>query len=252
MDPDPRPRGRGAREQPVLARDDRLDRPVRRPARHGLGHHEQLPVDRRDQEHDPGRGRPRHRRGAVRDRARPDRRDPGADRLQQAVRSIDSYANRLSRASPRSSPWCCPRELDAGQGRPEPWRVTPCRPAADGSGAAAAAAAASRQPMVDDQHDAAGRRHAGAADRVHDHGAAADRGRRGRPAAGHELAAAGPGRAAERHHRRTTARSILQDSPQSSSTSSARGCRRSPGASPTRGSSCAATRGSTTAGSWRW
>ena len=37
--------------QPVLARHDRLDRPVRRPARHGLGHHEQLPGDRRHQEH---------------------------------------------------------------------------------------------------------------------------------------------------------------------------------------------------------
>ena len=31
-----------------LARDDRLDRALRRPVRHGLGHHEQLPVDRAD------------------------------------------------------------------------------------------------------------------------------------------------------------------------------------------------------------
>ena len=74
---------------------------------HGLGHHEQLPGDRGHQELDPGRGGPRHRRGAVRDRARPDRGDPGADRLQQAVGLDRQLRQPARRASPRSSRSCC-------------------------------------------------------------------------------------------------------------------------------------------------
>ncbi len=83
---DPRARAGGVGAPSQLARDDRLDRALRRPVRHGLGHHEQLPVDRADQEHHARGGRPRHCRGPAGDRARPDRRDSGGGRLQQAVR----------------------------------------------------------------------------------------------------------------------------------------------------------------------
>ena len=84
--PDPGARAGDARAASQLARDDRLDRALRRPVRHGLGHHEQLPVDRADQEHHARRGGARHRRGAVRDRARPGRRGAGGGGLQQALR----------------------------------------------------------------------------------------------------------------------------------------------------------------------
>ena len=74
----------------------RLVGAVRRAVRHGLGHHEQLRRHRRLEEHQPGRGGARHRRGAVRDRARPGRRDPGGARLQQALRrSSAATAERL-------------------------------------------------------------------------------------------------------------------------------------------------------------
>jgi hypothetical protein len=56
-----------------------------RPVRHRLGHHERLHLDRRQQEHDPGGGRARHRRGPLRHRLGAGRGDPGGDRVQQAV-----------------------------------------------------------------------------------------------------------------------------------------------------------------------
>ena len=49
---------------------------VRRIVRHGVGNHDELPGHRREQEHQPRGGRARHRRGAVRHRARPARRHP--------------------------------------------------------------------------------------------------------------------------------------------------------------------------------
>ena len=55
----------------------RLGRPLCRPVRHGLGHHDQLPVDRRLQEHLAGGGGARHRGSAVCDRNRPCRRHTG-------------------------------------------------------------------------------------------------------------------------------------------------------------------------------
>ena len=45
--------------------------PVRRPVRHGLGHHDELPGHRHLQEHQPRRRGARHRRGAVCHGARP-------------------------------------------------------------------------------------------------------------------------------------------------------------------------------------
>ena len=81
-----RARGRKARIQSAGARDGRLGRPVRRPVRHGLGHHDGVPLDRRLEEHLARRRRARHRRGAVRHRDRPVRGHSGADRLQQAAR----------------------------------------------------------------------------------------------------------------------------------------------------------------------
>ena len=59
--------------------------------------------DRRDQEHQPRGGRPGHRRGAVRHRARSARGDPGGARLQQAVarpRPLRRPGQRLRRRVP--------------------------------------------------------------------------------------------------------------------------------------------------------
>lgn len=47
---------------------------LRRPVRHGLGHHVELPVDRGIEKYLPGGGRARHRGGVVCDRNRPYRR----------------------------------------------------------------------------------------------------------------------------------------------------------------------------------
>ena len=54
-----------------------LDRALRRPLRHGLGHQARLRGDRAPAVDEPRRRRARHRRGAARHRARPARRDPG-------------------------------------------------------------------------------------------------------------------------------------------------------------------------------
>ena len=51
--------------------------PVRRPVRHRLGHHVELPVDRRLEEHLAGGGGPGHRGSAVCHRNRPYRRNSG-------------------------------------------------------------------------------------------------------------------------------------------------------------------------------
>ncbi len=59
-----RARGRAARIRPARARDRRLGRPVRRPVRHGVGHHDRVPLDRGVEEHVARRGRARHRRSA--------------------------------------------------------------------------------------------------------------------------------------------------------------------------------------------
>ena len=57
-----------------LPRHGRIDRALYRPVRHGVGHHDELPGDRREQEHQPRGGGAGHRRGSVRHRARPARR----------------------------------------------------------------------------------------------------------------------------------------------------------------------------------
>ncbi len=56
--------------------------PVRRPVRHGLGHHDELPGDRDLQEHESGGRGSRHRRSAVCDGARPSGRHTGGGFLQ--------------------------------------------------------------------------------------------------------------------------------------------------------------------------
>ena len=63
-------------------RDHRRRRALRRPVRHGLGHHELVPGHRRLEQHQPRGRRARHRRGAVRHGARPRRRHSGGDLLQ--------------------------------------------------------------------------------------------------------------------------------------------------------------------------
>ena len=80
---------------------------LHRPVRHGLGHHEHLPGDRGVEEHLARRRGAGHRRGAVRHRARPDRRHSGGDRLQQALRATSAATPAGSKASPTSSPPSC-------------------------------------------------------------------------------------------------------------------------------------------------
>ena len=65
-----------------LPRDRRLDRAVRRIVRHGVGHHDELPGHRGQQEHQSRGGRARYRRGSVRHRAWPGRRYPCGHFLQ--------------------------------------------------------------------------------------------------------------------------------------------------------------------------
>ncbi len=64
------------------ARYRRLGRPLYRPVRHGLGHHDQLSVDRRVEEYLAGGGGARHRGSAICDRNRSCRRHTGDHFLQ--------------------------------------------------------------------------------------------------------------------------------------------------------------------------
>ena len=61
--------GRGNDARHRHSRDDRRDRALRRPVRHGLGHHEQLYRHLEGADHQPRRRRAGHRRGAARHRA---------------------------------------------------------------------------------------------------------------------------------------------------------------------------------------
>ena len=72
----------GARHR--CPRHDRLDRALRRPVRHGLGHHGQLHRHLEGAHHQSRRGGAGHRRSPARDRARTGRRHPGGDDLQRA------------------------------------------------------------------------------------------------------------------------------------------------------------------------
>ena len=97
------------------ARHHRRDLALRRPVRHRLGHHEQLHRHLEVADHQPRRGRARHRRGAARDRDRPRRGDPGRDHL-QSLRAGDQGLSRTGQpclgrrgaavvARPRPHPW---------------------------------------------------------------------------------------------------------------------------------------------------
>ena len=65
-----------------------LGRAVRRPVRHGLGHHVELRRDFAGERHEPRHGRAGHRRVARGDRLRARRGDPGLDRLQPHRRRL--------------------------------------------------------------------------------------------------------------------------------------------------------------------
>ena len=67
---------------PLVPRLDRLGEPVRRPVRHGVGHHEFVPQPGQRAAGDARAGGAGHRRGAGRHRDRPVRRDPRGGRLQ--------------------------------------------------------------------------------------------------------------------------------------------------------------------------
>ena len=94
------------------ARHHRGDRPVRRPVRHGLGHHEQLHRHLEGAHHQSGGGGAGHRGGAAGDRLRAGGRDPGGRHLQH-VRALDL---RLSGAARRR----LGRRAAAGEPRPRP------------------------------------------------------------------------------------------------------------------------------------
>ena len=81
----------------------RLDGAVRRPVRHGVGHHDELPGHRRLQEYEPRCRRAGHRGSAVCDRARAARGDPRGDRLQQVLGRFGAHQRSGSRRSPTSS-----------------------------------------------------------------------------------------------------------------------------------------------------
>ena len=226
-----------------LPRHDRLDRAVRRPVRHGLGHHEQL-----------RRPSPPTKNTSLAVVA------PGiaealfatALGLVAAIPAVIAY-NKLSRDVDRYA-----GRLDGFAGEFLAHPVAPARragaePMADvlPQPAERGRRRRPRQHAADGRHQrhADGRRHAGAADHLHGHGAAADGRRAGRPAARRRrrpLSGQDEPLVGQRRSRR--ARSSSQETRRRRSTRWRRGCRRSPATSPTRGSSCAATRPSTTAG----
>ena len=63
--------------------------------RHRLGHHEQFPVDRRDQRHLARRGRAGHRRGPAGHRPRPRRGIPAVVAYNRFSNDLNRYAGRL-------------------------------------------------------------------------------------------------------------------------------------------------------------
>ena len=120
-------RGRAPREPAPGARHRGVGRPVRRPVRHGLGHHDVVPLDRGLEEHVAGGRGARHCRGSVRHRDRPLRRHPGARLLQQAAGQV-AKTQAGSKASPTSSRRSCrgrstSTSRPSATVRPEPRRV---------------------------------------------------------------------------------------------------------------------------------
>ena len=97
---------------PVDAGDHRLVDALHRPARHRHRHHELVPRHRRAGRDQPDRRRARHRRGAVRNRARPVRGHPGADLLQQVLSRRFRLLRAAWRTSPRKSRRGCRKRLN--------------------------------------------------------------------------------------------------------------------------------------------
>ena len=173
------PRERGARKAPRLPRDGRLGVALHRPLWHGMGHHEFL-----------HRRSPRPRAPTLRWWR------PASPRRCSPRRSACSRPSR--RSSPTTSSRATPNKLIGrlegfadefstilspparSAGRPVTWRWRLRQRAAGGGGAARRGA---QQADERDQRHPDGRRDAGAADRLHGGGAAADGGRADRPAA---------------------------------------------------------------------
>ena len=118
-------------------------RAVRRPLRHGLGHHARLPADRGHAEHVARRRRAGHRRGASGDRPRPPGGHSGGDLLQQAGPRRGSHRGRLRgvrrRVRDHHQPAGRRRGAVPPARRPERWARASSHRAAARSGAGGAA-----------------------------------------------------------------------------------------------------------------
>ena len=114
---------------------------LRRPVRHGLGHHAQLHRIAGCAEHQPRRGGAGHRRGAVRHRLGLVAAIPAVDRLQQVLARIAALDGRLEGFADEFARASCRAQLESG-GRRWRWR-------ASRQSHAAAAGAAARQPMAE-------------------------------------------------------------------------------------------------------
>ena len=174
---DARARGRPAGAPAAGARDRRIGRPLHRPLRHGVGHHDVVPGDRRVEQHQPRRSSRRaSRRRCLRPRSGfspPSRRSSSTTSSPRRCRG----SRRAWKASPTSSPRSC--RARSTSGTPPDGRHTgirrPERTPAQGAS----------PPSADggDQRHAVRRRDARASHHLHGGGAASDRRRADRPAA---------------------------------------------------------------------
>ena len=177
---------------------------LHRPVRHGLGHHDLVPGHRQFAEHQSRRGGAGHRGSAVCHGHRPRCRHTGDNLLQHVLGGrgpASACGWRISRMSSRRSSrasWMngCKRWVHHQAGRKGGYTRRNAR------------RRASAGVMQRDQRDAAGRRHAGAADRVHGGGAADDGGRAHRASQDRSQAAEQPASSRSPSRSRPTARSI--------------------------------------------
>ena len=170
---DHQPRGGAARAAADFPRDRRLDRAVRRIVRHGVGHHDELPGHRRQQEHKPRGGRAR-----LSPRLCSPPRSACSPPFLRSFSITNSTAKsrataRVWKASPMSSPPSC-RGRSTRRREERRWALAANRLSSNRRRRRRSAASDER-----DQRDADGRRHARAAHHLHGDGAAAH-GRRAR------------------------------------------------------------------------
>ena len=88
-------RSRPARTKPRIPRQCRLDQSLRRPLRHGVGHHDRVPGPRQRQGSDDRDGRSGHLRSADRDRYGPLRGDSGRLGLQPLLDQARTHQHAL-------------------------------------------------------------------------------------------------------------------------------------------------------------